>query len=150
MMKSRTPYQIVNADSSLARLTEEARALMRMDRQFRKLLPETVAAACQAVRIEGGELLIFADNGLIAARLRMLAPGVLPRLAALGYPAERARIRVKPRFAPPKRDKQFNIGARALDDIERATAESVRHPQVAAALARLVAHHRRSGSGEDN
>ena len=147
-MKSRTPYQIVNADSALARLTEQARALIKMDRQFRRLLPEAVAASCQAVRIEAGELLIFADNGLIAARLRMLAPGVVPRLAALGYPVERARVRVNPRHAPPAREKRLKIGESALDGIERATAEGVRHPQVAAALARLVAHHRRREGGD--
>lgn len=148
-MKSRTPFQIVSTDSALARLTEQARALMKMDRQFRRLLPEAVAACCQAVRVEEGELLLYADNGLIAARLRMLAPGLLPRLAALGYPVDRVRIRVNPRFAPPAREKKLKIGASALDGIERAAAESVRHPNVAAALARLIAHHRSQPDNED-
>jgi hypothetical protein len=144
-MKSRTPYQIVSADSSLARLTEQARALIKMDRQFRKMLPEAVAACCQAVRIEAGELLIFADNGLIAARLRMLAPGLVPRLAALGYPVDRCRVRVSPRFAPPRREKRLKIEESALDGIERAAAQGIRNPQVAAALARFIAHRRRDG-----
>ncbi|TDR80390.1 DciA family protein [Paludibacterium purpuratum] len=141
-MKSRTPYQIASRDRMLAQLTEQARALMKMDRQFRKLLPEAVAACCHAVRIEDGELLLFADNGLIAARLRMIAPGLLPRMATLGYPATRVKVRVNPRTPPAKREKRLKISESALDGIEQA-ATTVTNPLVADALARLIAHHRR-------
>ncbi|MBV8048937.1 MAG: DUF721 domain-containing protein [Paludibacterium sp.] len=141
-MKSRTPYQIASRDPRLTQLTAEARALLKMDKQFRRLLPDAVAAGCQAVRIEGGELLLFADNGLIAARLRLIAPGLLPRLAALGYPADRVKVRVSPRLPPVKRQKQSNISEKALDGIE-AAADTVKDPLVADALAKLIAHHRR-------
>ncbi|BEV72462.1 MULTISPECIES: DciA family protein [unclassified Paludibacterium] len=142
-MRSRTPYQIASHDRTLAQLTEQARALLKLDRAFRKMLPPAVAASCRAVRIEDGELLLFADNGLIAARLRMLAPGLLPQLAALGYPADRVKVRVNLQIAPPVREKKLVIGESALDAIEQAAAQAVKHPLVAEALARLIAHHRK-------
>jgi hypothetical protein len=141
-MKSRTPYQIASGDRQLAQLTQQARALLKMDRQFRKLLPDAVAAGCRAVRIDAGELLLYADNGLIAARLRMIAPGLLPRMAALGYRADSVRVRVSPRLPPSKREKRLIISESALDGIESA-ATTVKNEVVAEALARLIAHHRR-------
>lgn len=141
-MRSRTIHDITQQDNTLARLTAQAHALLKMDRQFRKMLPETVAAACHAVRIEDGELLIFAENGLIAARLRMIAPGLLPQLAALGYPATRVRIKVELHVAPPPREKRLKISQSALDGIESAAAECIKNPLISEALARLIAHHR--------
>lgn len=138
---TRTCYDIARRDTALARLTARAQQLLQLDRQFRKLLPPALAAGCHAVRIEGGELLIFADNGLIAARLRILAPGLLPRLAERGYPATSVKVRVMLRLETPPREKRLTISASALDRIEEAAA-SVRDPGIGAALARLIAHHR--------
>lgn len=142
-MRSRTINDITKQDNTLARLTAQAHALLKMDRQFRKMLPEPVAAACHAVRIEDGELLVFADNGLIAARLRMLAPGLLPRLAALGYPATRVRVRVNLQVSPAPRVKTHAISEGALDAIEETAAQTITNPVVADALARLISHHRK-------
>jgi hypothetical protein len=141
-MKSRTIYHITQQDSTLARLSAQAHALLKMDRQFKKLLPEAVAACCYAVRIEDGELLIFADNGLVAARLRMIAPGLLPRLAALGYPATKLKIKVNLHVAVAPRQKRLKISQSALDGIESAAASSIHNPLISDALALLIAHHR--------
>jgi len=113
-----------------------------MDLQFRKMLPQAVAACCHAVRIADDELLIFADNGLVAARLRMIAPGLLPRMAALGYVASKVRIKVNLRIIPPAREKRLNLSQSALDSIEQAAAVSIKNPMLSEALARLIAHHR--------
>jgi hypothetical protein len=115
---------------------------MKMDQAFRKMLPQAVGACCHAVRIQDGELLLFADNGLIAARLRMIAPGLLPRMVALGYPATRTRIKVKLSIAPAARVKRLKFSQSALDGIEQAAAESISNPLLREALARLIAHHR--------
>lgn len=144
-MKSRTIHDITQQDSNLARLTAQAHALLKMDRLFKKMLPDAVAACCHAVRIEENELLIFADNGLVAARLRMIAPGLLPKMAALGYPATKLRIKVDLQIPVVPRVKQLKISQSALDGIEQAAAQSIRNPLIAEALARLISHHR---SGE--
>jgi hypothetical protein len=141
-MRSRTIHDITQQDSNLARLTAQARALLKLDQQFRKMLPDAVAAACHAVRIEQEELLIFADNGLIAARLRMIAPGLLPKLGALGYHASKVRIKVALYVAPPPRTKRLKISASALDCIERAAEQSISNPLITEALARLIARQR--------
>ena len=142
-MRIRTIAGVTRQDSTLSRLTAQANALIKMDRQFKKMLPDVVAASCQAVRIEDGELLIFADNGLIAARLRMIAPGLLPQLSALGYPASRVKVRVRVHVKPPVRERRLNIGESALDGIEQAAEQCISNPMVREALAKLIAHHRK-------
>ena len=142
MKKSRTITEITSRDQRLAQLTRQAMALGEMDKRFRAMLPPAVAAGCNAVRISEGELLLFACNGLIAARLRMLATDLLPRLAKHGYPADRVRVQVRPAFTLPAKPKTFAISPLALEKIAQAASESVHHPVVQEALARLLANHR--------
>jgi hypothetical protein len=147
MRASRTPADIVRKDSQLARLTEQAQALMALDRHFKKLAPAHLAEHCRAVRIRDGELVLFADNGAVAARLRLMAPGLLPALAKAGYVARTVRVRVVLPSLTPPRYNRLTVGAEGIAALESA-AESLSDPALAAALRRF-ARHRRDDSGTD-
>jgi hypothetical protein len=133
---------IAGKDQTLARLAAAAQGMLAMDRAFRSLLPPGLAPSCRAVCIRDGELQLVADSGMVAARLRILSPGLLPALAALGHEAQRVRVKVDIRFnqAPPP--KAAGISPDALDAMEKAAA-GVGHPLVSAALARMVANQRK-------
>jgi hypothetical protein len=142
-MSSLSFRDIARQDSRLSRLASEAKALMALDATFRRLLPTPLADYCRAVRIRDGELVVYADNGVVAARLKMIGPGLLPALTDRGYPASKIRVKVDIRFKPPTKPvKTLAISPAALDRIEEAAA-SVSNPLVSAALSRLLAHHRR-------
>nr|WP_199066122.1 DciA family protein [Chromobacterium sp. ASV5] len=141
-MTGRPVNDIARQDSHLARLTAAARDLMALDRAFKKLIPEGMAEACRAVRIRDDELVIYADNGIVAGRLRMTAAGLLPQLAQLGYVAGKVRVKVDLKLARKPRVKTIAISEQALDGIEEA-ADCVQNQEVRQALARLIAHHRR-------
>ncbi|KMN37432.1 MULTISPECIES: DUF721 domain-containing protein [Chromobacterium] len=140
-MSGRQFNDIASKDSTLTRLTAEAKELMKLDRAFQKLLPPLLAGTCRAVRIRDDELVIYTDTGIIAARLRMLAPGLLPQLAKQGFIAGKTRVKVDVRLARKPREKKLKISQNALDGMEEA-ASSVSNPLVSAALAKLIAHHR--------
>jgi len=141
MRASRTPADIVRKDDQLSRLTEQARALMALDRQFKKLAPANLAEHCRAVRIRDGELVLFADNGAVAARLRLMAPGWLPALAKAGYVARTVRVRVVLPSLTPPRYNRLTVGAAGIDALEHA-ADAVSDPALAAALRRFARHRR--------
>lgn len=115
---------------------------MALDRAFKKLIPPAMAEACRAVRIRDDELVIHADNGIVAARLRMTAPGLLPQLAQQGYPASKVKVKVALQIVRPKKPKSLAISETALDGMEQA-ASSIDNPMVRAAVARLIARQRR-------
>ncbi|ATP30461.1 DUF721 domain-containing protein [Chromobacterium violaceum] len=141
-MSGRPLKDIARQDQTLALLTAAARELMALDRAFKKLIPPAMAEACRAVRIRDDELVIHADNGIVAARLRMTAPGLLPQLAQQGYPASKVKVKVALQIVRPKKPKSLAISETALDGMEQA-ASSIDNPMVRAAVARLIARQRR-------
>ncbi|WP_293759789.1 DciA family protein [uncultured Aquitalea sp.] len=142
-MSERQFSDIARQDGNLSRLTSEARALMALDRAFRQLLPGNLADCCRAVRIRDDELVVFANSGIVAARLRMLGNSLLPPLAAKGYVASSMRVKVDIRLTPPPRPaKRIAISTAALDTMS-AAIDSVGNADVKQALASLIAKHRR-------
>lgn len=141
-MAGRRFNDITRQDSTLARLTAEAQQLMALGRAFHALLPAALAEHCRAVRIRDDELVVFADNGTVAARLRLIGPGLLPQLARQGFVARQLRVKVAINLPKPVKEKTLNISEAALDGMEQA-ASSVSNPLVSQALARLIAHHRK-------
>ncbi|WP_159880107.1 DciA family protein [Aquitalea denitrificans] len=141
-MSERQFEDIARGDSTLRQLTREANALMALDQVFRSQLPPQLAEACRAVRIRDGELVVFANNGIVAARLRMMGNSLLAPLEARGYSASKVRIKVDIHLTPPPPPpKRIGISQQALAEIE-AGASQVSNPLVSAALARLIAHHK--------
>jgi hypothetical protein len=140
-MSERQFEDIARGDSTLRQLTREANALMALDQVFRSQPPQ-LAEACRAVRIRDGELVVFANNGIVAARLRMMGNSLLAPLEARGYSASKVRIKVDIHLTPPPPPpKRIGISQQALAEIE-AGAQQVSNPLVSAALARLIAHHK--------
>jgi len=141
-MSERQFQDIARGDSTLRQLTREANALMALDQAFRSQLPAALAEACRAVRIRDDELVVFANNGIVAARLRMMGNSLLAPLEARGYSASKIRIKVDIHLTPPPpAPKRIGLSQQAVAEIE-AGAQQISHPLVSAALARLIAHHR--------
>ena len=133
---------IARLDGTLDRLTTAAQALMSLDQTFQALLPPQLVGTCRTVRIRDEELVIYTNSGMIAARLRMLAPGLLSRLARQGYIAGKVRVKVAIKVTRKPREKTLKISQSALDGIETAVS-LVSNPLVSAALLKLIAHHRK-------
>lgn len=140
-MQQRSISDIASQDSVLARLMADALALLALDACFKKMLPPALLPVSQVVRIREGELLLYADNGAVATRLRMLAPQLLPQLQALRADIMRLVIKVHPRVDPPLKSKERGMSAAALESFAQA-AKTIRQPMVNAALVRLLEHHR--------
>ncbi|MGL6071550.1 DciA family protein [Craterilacuibacter sp.] len=140
-MSSQRFQDFARQNNALSRLTAEAGALLALDAAFQKLLPAELAGQCRAVRIRDEELVLFADNGMVGARLRMLGNSLLPALARQGYIAQRSRVRIAPQYHTVVQPKTLHIGAQGIAAIEQA-AQTLDHPDLARALARLALHQK--------
>lgn len=141
MSASRTPAEFAERDSQLAKLAAAARRWRQLDQAFKQQLPPALGQRCRAVRInEDGVVVVFADSGTVAARLKLLAPSLLPALDTAGFSAQRIQVRVVLHITPPERENRLRLSRPALDALNSG-ADEIADPQLAESLRRLARHH---------
>ncbi|MCB1906237.1 MAG: DUF721 domain-containing protein [Rhodocyclaceae bacterium] len=87
---------------TLAALHVHAARLARIDALFRRSLPPHLAGACAVANLRAGSLVVHAESGAAAAKLRQAVPSLLEGLAIAGVVVERITVKVRPprRSAP--------------------------------------------------
>jgi hypothetical protein len=116
----------------------DVRAQSQLMEDIAGRLPPALRVHCVGARREADALIVFADSGVWATRLRYELPRIMPEL-----PARNFRVRVVPpeisRPAPsPDSPELPGSAARALQE----TAEDVDDAELAGVLRRLASHHR--------
>ena len=121
---------------------DQARQLDKLQRAFSKLVPPQLAKACAVGRHTQGAMLIYADNGAIAAKLKQLTPRLLVDFRKTGLEVSVIRVEVQVR---PARPETPPIGSRispaGLKSLESLASELPESP-LREALDRLLKHHR--------
>ena len=69
-MRPRSLDDCLKAEGGLARLTDHAARLLRLQRIFESAVPRPLVRGARVVNLKLGRLVIYADNGAIAAKLR--------------------------------------------------------------------------------
>jgi hypothetical protein len=87
--------EYLGSGDALCRLTREAVELAELDRVYRRAVPAPLADASGVDHIDGGTLILWADNGAVAAKLRQLSPTVLGRLQARAPHCTTVRVVVR-------------------------------------------------------
>ena len=89
----------LGASPELRRLSGKAEQLSALQRLYAQLAPPSLARASHILQLERQTLLIAADNGAIAAKLRQLIPELVRLFQNRG--CEVTGIRVRVQVAPP-------------------------------------------------
>lgn len=106
-MRRRAPRPIGLALAALAAQLEPASELARVQRVWEEVAGEAIAAHCTPVSLRGGVLRVACDEAVWAAELELLAPDVLPALAAhAGIPAVASLRCSADRARPPENGKR--------------------------------------------
>ncbi len=96
--------RFVDAGSTLENLRMHAQRLIELQRHVEAALPAPLAAVCHVANLKGDTLLIHADNGAVAAKLRQATPSLVEALAAQGVQLAAIKIATRPAHtAPPER-----------------------------------------------
>jgi hypothetical protein len=129
------------ADAGMARLSSHASCLARLQVALMAALPPSLARGARVANIRSGKLVIHADNGAVAAKLRQMAPRLadLVRFEATEVTGIDIRVQGRagnPAKAGPKTGVKIGDKAkRGLTSLESSLPEGsrLRH-----ALARLI------------
>lgn len=129
---------------TLAALQAHAARLARIDALFRDALPHHLVSACAVANLRAGSLVVHAESGAAAAKLRQAVPSLLERLAQGGVAVDDIRIKVRPPRARPKPRPAIHrsISAATLRDIDAFAAGLPSDSALIAPLRRLI---KRSG-----
>ncbi|MGH8751401.1 MAG: DciA family protein [Burkholderiales bacterium] len=86
-----------DSNPALQTLVREAARLAELQRVFSEIAPQPCARSGKVGRLTHGSLLLFADNGASAAKLRQLEPSLLIKFQQRGCDVTAIRIEVQPR-----------------------------------------------------
>ncbi|MCB1958390.1 MAG: DUF721 domain-containing protein [Rhodocyclaceae bacterium] len=129
---------------ALRALQVHAARLLRIEAELRSCLPAHLADTCHVANLRGEELVIHADSGAAAAKLRQAVPSLILRLAERGTLIQDIKVRVKPveYGPPPPAPPVRSVSADARQAMDALADSLPSDSPVAAALRRLV---RRAG-----
>ena len=102
-MQARTLNDCLNADETMARLAAHAGRLLKLQRIIETAVPTALAQSCRVANYKLGVVIIHADNGAVATKLRQLAPSLSDELRTGGSEVTEIRIKVQPQeaYSPP-------------------------------------------------
>jgi hypothetical protein len=80
----------------MARLAAHARHLQKLQQSFEKTVPAMLARSCRVANFKLGVVIIHAENGAAAAKLRQIAPRLSEDFRSRGEQVTEIRIKVQP------------------------------------------------------
>jgi len=111
----------LDASPELHRLTYKAEQQLALQRCYEQVAPPALARASHVVYLEQNILLLAADNGAVAAKLRQLAPELARLFKDKGHEVTGIQVRVQVTFPPTKRNtlptSLSDTGRQTLNDL---------------------------------
>ncbi|HWA11656.1 MAG TPA: DciA family protein [Burkholderiales bacterium] len=128
----------------LQALSRKAGRLSALRALLAQSLPANLADATAAAVTETGELLLFADNGAVAAKLKQLTPRIMVFFRQRGVEVTGIRVQVQVGLrSKPLPQKQIFMGTGGGEAIDK-LAGKIQDPGLRSALQRLARRARRS------
>lgn len=140
--KTRSLEDCLKADAAMAKLSSHAARLVELQALLASALPANLARGARVANLKSGKLVIHADNGAVAAKLRQMTPRLAGLFAYQGGEVTGIEIRVQgrsgnpPKGAPKTPTGVSETGKRALTTLEISLPAGSR---LRLALARLIA-----------
>jgi hypothetical protein len=141
-MAARPLDAYLNSAGALSRLSAHAGRLLKLQRIYVSIAPSHLAASSRVANLKLGKLLIHADSGAVAAKLRQILPGLLDKFSSEDAQVTEIRIKVQPPDAAlqhiRRRDAPPALGAVARSELARLATELPEDSPLREALRRLV------------
>jgi len=143
-MPTRKLSALIGNTTGLSALNRTLQRIAALQRLYEVCAPPELASASRVVGDRDGALIIAADNGAIAAKLRQLAPRLLKNLQKQSAQVTGIQIQVQvSRSAPRTRltPEKTPLSIDLIDNFDR-LSQRVKDPGLRAALARFAARRR--------
>lgn len=143
-MPTRKLSALIIDNAGLTALTRATQCIAALQRLYVICAPPDMIQASRVFNNRNGMLVIAADNGAVAAKLRQQAPRLLKNMQKQGAEVTGIRVQVQVgRAAPAHRSsgKKRPLTIDSIDDFEKLSAQ-VKDPGLRSALARFAARRR--------
>lgn len=146
-MPAQPAHSFLNAAPSLQGLLQQAQKLLLLQEAWNKVAPKTLAAASRVGAMRQQTLIVYANNGAVAGKLRQLLPSLLEKIQKRGVEVTAIRVDVQVEALPPgKKQKDLTVSLNALSSLEKLEQDLADSP-LKNALHSLIQRH--SGAIKD-
>ena len=105
---------LLNSLPELQALNRELRQLAALQSALAEVLPGNLATYVSVAFVKTGELILFADNGTVAAKLKQMTPRILSLFCLRGYEITGIRLQVQVSIRDnPLPQKQISLSSEA-------------------------------------
>jgi hypothetical protein len=144
-LPNRTIGDLLVATEELKTLTARTRRLRELQKLYSRSAPRELAGSSRVKSYKAGVLCVTADNGVVAAKLKQLAPTLLRAIRRSDADVAAIRIEVQVRAMQTSRQHERRpktLPPQAVDAFQE-LAERVTEEPLKLALANLIRHHRK-------
>ena len=149
-MAGKSVAEWLQRSQETAPLVQQAVRYMNLQRLLAQLVPASVAPMCHVAAFRDGTLHIAANNGAIAAKLKLLTSCLLTQIREMAPEVNRIQVGVQgslPEPSPVTR-KGARLPRKALPAIDELAGQVADAP-LREALERMAARHRGGGGKDD-
>lgn len=90
----------LDSDAAAGRVMAHARLLLRLARRFEGIVPAGLGNLARVANYKVGKVVIHADNGAVASKLRQMGQRLCDGLSGAGVPCSQVEVKVQPRLLP--------------------------------------------------
>ena len=139
----KNPYAFLNQADGIAALMQQAERLIELRKILSSLLPDSLARRCTVANYKHGRVVIFAANGAIAAKLKLMLPALLEQLSGRAMEVTGLEVTVQALESETQvAEKSSKISLDAASGLAE-LCDQLPDSELKTALARIVFQHRR-------
>lgn len=133
----------LNQPDGIASLMPQARRLIELREMLAAILPESLARCCSIANYKQGKVVIFAANGAIAAKLKLMLPTLSEQLSKRAKEVTGLEVCVQPLASDPQVvEKSAKISHGTALEIAK-VCEQLPDSELKITLGRFASRHRR-------
>jgi len=140
-MHSKNLRAYLDSAAGIAALLPQAERLIELRRIYKEIMPQQLLRSSSIVNYKQENVVIFAENNAIAAKIKLLSPRLVNDFSKRGLQVTGIRLEVQPRENPAQRPPQKHAQlSRAGAESLQALARRLPNSKLKQTLAELAAH----------
>jgi len=139
----KNPCAFLDQPDGIAPLMPQARRLIELRESLAAILPESLARCCSIANYKQGKVVIFAANGAIAAKLKLMIPTLSEQLSKRAKEITGLEVCVQPLTSDPQVvEKSAKISPGAALEMAK-VCEQLPDSELKITLGRFASRHRK-------
>jgi len=112
-----------DATPAIQSLVKQVQCLINMQQVFNEIAPKPLAQSGRIAQFAHSSLLVLADNGAVATKLKQLSTSLLINFQKRGYKVTAIRVEVQPPSRPTPVRRKKGLNSKALSHVQELAAK---------------------------